>query len=150
MKIRQMSCLKKARTLTIVLYDLWYRSNLVYKQYLKLIRDAAIITEKMLLWMWFFLLASYDKWEVVVLSWFLCNRLFITQAGGALEVWARQVNKFLMRWQPETLHLHHRLPASGTFYRHGLTFIPAWISNHMPSKVWVEITYPFQNFSGNR
>ena len=31
---------------------------------------------------------------------------------------------------------------SGTFYLHGLTVIPAWISNHMPSKVLVEITYP--------
>ena len=26
--------------------------------------------------------------------------------------------------------------------------IPAWISNHMPSKVWDEINYPFQNFNG--
>ena len=25
---------------------------------------------------------------------------------------------------------------------------PAWISNHMPSKVWDEITYPFLNFNG--
>ena len=31
---------------------------------------------------------------------------------------------------------------SGPFCWHGLTLIPAWISNHMPSKVWVEITYP--------
>ena len=25
---------------------------------------------------------------------------------------------------------------------------PAWISNHMPSRVWDEITYPFLNFNG--
>ena len=25
------------------------------------------------------------------------------------------------------------------------TFNPAWINNHMPSKVWNEITYPFPN-----
>ena len=25
---------------------------------------------------------------------------------------------------------------------------PAWINNHMPSKVWDVITYPFQNFNG--
>ena len=31
---------------------------------------------------------------------------------------------------------------------HGLTLIPAWISNHMPGKVWDEITYPFLNFNG--
>ena len=28
-----------------------------------------------------------------------------------------------------------------------LTLIPAWISNHMPSKMWDEITYPFPNFN---
>ena len=27
-------------------------------------------------------------------------------------------------------------------FNDGLTLIPAWISNHMPSKVWDEITYP--------
>ena len=31
---------------------------------------------------------------------------------------------------------------------HGLTLIPAWISNYMPGKVWGEITYPFLNFNG--
>ena len=36
----------------------------------------------------------------------------------------------------------------GPFYKHGLTLIPAWISNHMSSKVWDEITYPFPNFNG--
>ena len=28
------------------------------------------------------------------------------------------------------------------------TLIPSWISNHMSSKVWGEITYPFPNFNG--
>ena len=32
------------------------------------------------------------------------------------------------------------------FYKHGLTLIPAWISNRMHSQVWDEITYPSQNF----
>ena len=35
----------------------------------------------------------------------------------------------------------------GPFYWHGLTLIPAWTSNHMPHKVWDEITYPFLNFN---
>ena len=26
--------------------------------------------------------------------------------------------------------------------------IPAWVSNHMPSEAWDEITYPFPNFNG--
>ena len=34
------------------------------------------------------------------------------------------------------------------FYQHGLTLIPTWISNHIPSKVWDGITYPFPNFNG--
>ena len=33
----------------------------------------------------------------------------------------------------------------GTFYYHGLSLIPAWISNHMTSKVCDEITYLFPN-----
>ena len=36
----------------------------------------------------------------------------------------------------------------GPFYHHGLTLIPTWISNHMPRKVWAEISYPFPNFNG--
>ena len=31
----------------------------------------------------------------------------------------------------------------GPFYLHGWTLIPAGISNHKPSKMWDEITYPF-------
>ena len=31
------------------------------------------------------------------------------------------------------------------FYSHGLTLIPVWISNYMPSKVWEGITDPFPN-----
>ena len=41
-----------------------------------------------------------------------------------------------------------RLNNSSPFYKHGLTLIPAWISNHMSSKVLDEITYPFLNFNG--
>ena len=36
----------------------------------------------------------------------------------------------------------------GTFIQHGLILIPTWISNHMQSKVWDEIIYPFLNFNG--
>ena len=40
------------------------------------------------------------------------------------------------------------LSRSGPFYYHGLTLIPPWISNHIPIKMWDEITYPFLNFNG--
>ena len=36
----------------------------------------------------------------------------------------------------------------GPFYKRGLIFIPAWISNYIHHKVWDEITYPFPNFNG--
>ena len=42
----------------------------------------------------------------------------------------------------------YQLTSSGPFYKHGLTLIPAWISNHIHYKVWDEITYPFLNFNG--
>ena len=35
----------------------------------------------------------------------------------------------------------------GPVYLHGLTLITAWISNHMPSKVLVEMTYPFLDYN---
>ena len=38
--------------------------------------------------------------------------------------------------------------SSGPFYQHGLTLIPAWISNYIHYKEWDEITYPFLNFNG--
>ena len=36
----------------------------------------------------------------------------------------------------------------GPFYKHGLTLIPAWISNYIHYNVWDEITYQFLNFNG--
>ena len=39
-------------------------------------------------------------------------------------------------------------PSGVPFTKHGLTLIPAWIINHITSKVWHEITYPFPNFNG--
>ena len=38
--------------------------------------------------------------------------------------------------------------AQGPFYHHGLTLFPPWVSNHLSSKMWDEITYPFPNFNG--
>ena len=40
------------------------------------------------------------------------------------------------------------IDAQGPFYNHGLTLTPVWISNHMSSEVWDEITYSFPNFNG--
>ena len=50
-------------------------------------------------------------------------------------------------WISQSLISVRRCP-QGPLYLHGLTLIPAWISNHIPSKVWDEIPYPFLNFNG--
>ena len=47
-------------------------------------------------------------------------------------------------WQ----HIYIKITSRGPFYWHGLTLIPAWISNHMPCKVSDEIICPFPNFNG--
>ena len=36
----------------------------------------------------------------------------------------------------------------GPFYLHGFSWISAWLSNHMPSKVWGETIHLFPNFNG--
>ena len=40
------------------------------------------------------------------------------------------------------------ITAPPPLYQHGLTLIPAWISNYTHYIVWDEITYPFLNFNG--
>ena len=45
-------------------------------------------------------------------------------------------------------HKNSVVANSGPFYQHGLTLIPAWISNYIHYNVWDEITYPFLNFNG--
>ena len=42
----------------------------------------------------------------------------------------------------------HQVCIKGPVAPFGLTLIPACLSNHIPSKVWDEITYPFVNFIG--
>ena len=45
-------------------------------------------------------------------------------------------------------HIYNLLTIMGPFYKHGLTLIPAWISNYINYKARDEITYPFLNFYG--
>ena len=40
--------------------------------------------------------------------------------------------------------------ALGPLYKQGLTLIQTWISNHMSSKMWDEINFPFPNFNGSK
>ena len=36
----------------------------------------------------------------------------------------------------------------GPYYQHGLPLSPAWISNHIPNKVWDEIIFRLKNLNG--
>ena len=47
-------------------------------------------------------------------------------------------------WAQKTLTLSI---ARGPIKKHGLTLIPSWISNHVPSKMWDETTYLFPNLN---
>ena len=75
-----------------------------------------------------------DKWNVTKTSGFL--KYFIGVGRHLTEV---SLKKLLIQTS-----LNH----SGPFYKHWLTLIPAWTSNHKPSKVWDEIIHPFLNFNG--
>ena len=63
---------------------------------------------------------------------------------------ASNAEKVSIWWRPHYLEkcLHMVIPNRGPFYLHGLTLIPAWISNYIHYKVWDEIAYPFLNFNG--
>ena len=51
-------------------------------------------------------------------------------------------------WHHDWIHLLCEHAIRGPFYWHGLTLIPAWISNHIHYKMWNEITSPFPIFNG--
>ena len=40
------------------------------------------------------------------------------------------------------------IEAWALLYKYGLTLNPSWMCNHVPSKLWDEITYRFPNFNG--
>ena len=46
------------------------------------------------------------------------------------------------------IHALKPTAAKAPFYLHGLTLIPAWISNYIYYEKWDEITYPLLNFNG--
>ena len=54
---------------------------------------------------------------------------------------------FLLSFNLNWLTLEQSDDSWGQFYWHGLTSIPASISNYTHYNVWGEITYPFFNFN---
>ena len=79
----------------------------------------------MLIWQWCEL--YYVWWEAIKLFWIfeslnISASVFIENPVVSISIW-------------------------GSFYWHGWTLIPVWISNHLPSKVWDNITHPLPNFN---
>ena len=94
----------------------------------------------------------------------------LTKQKVFLSYWWRYWMSLIITILPSTLHImndcamrckisivHHRYSGANeaamtitgpSFFKHGLTLIPAWISNYILYKGWDEITYPFLNFNG--
>ena len=108
----------------------------------------------------------YQIWEQSI-PWFLSYRVYTIAGGGRLRrktitspdpsdtgdiiIRAWEHNSWFyyanlnthdieIRWEP-------LLDYSGLFYIHGLTLIPARISDYIHYKVWNEISYSFPNFN---
>ena len=108
------------------------------------------------------------RWAMVTRIPIIDGPYFYKRAFYGCEVW--WLVKLLMKWKIslsyatsslgvkyKRQHLqymekqgnsHFCLDSNGHFYLYDLTLIPLWIINHMPSKVWDGITYPFLNFNG--
>ena len=94
--------------------------------------------------------------------WSLFTRFELT----ILHHWFRQwlgagqaTNNYLNQWLLVYWHIFALLGLNeltvsfsrdtwGSIYKHGLTLIPAWISDYIHHKVCDEMTYPFPNFKG--
>ena len=103
-----------------------------------------------------------------LIRWYLCiemvRRHFYTEMAVLSFIYSREYKSWHIGSNhfPTVYHTVHRaaqwrtIPAGYWWlpWHHGpilltwLTLIAAWISNHMPSKVWDEITYQFPNFNG--
>ena len=70
------------------------------------------------------------------------DELIIVTCSLALVNYDSNLSSYLMT------AIHSSWSFSGPFYWHGLTLIPAWITNCIHDKVWDEITHPFLKFNG--
>ena len=73
----------------------------------------------------------------ILLPWILHQMLRISVMKFNLEIWS-QITVYLNEWS--------QLPGTH-FTKAGVTLTSAGISNHIPSKSWDEITYPFSKFN---
>ena len=96
-----------------------------------------------------------DSWLPLRCLGFTLKRLSIWQLVTGVTVCCCNDNLQCHQWQQscqiDNLFFSVWLGTCKTpgisFYWHGLTLIPTWISNHMPCKVWDEIDHPVPNFN---
>ena len=87
-------------------------------------------------------------------TWVTKNSLKITVISSRRQphrwLWMHHENLGFPRhaWLGNAGSHNGLMPIRHHFYWHGITLIPAWISNHVSSKVWNEINCPFPNFNG--
>ena len=58
------------------------------------------------------------------------------------------MSRSLVSLNSQNTHESRKLDAMGLLNSCGSTWIPAWISIHIPNELWGEITYPFLNLNG--
>ena len=71
---------------------------------------------------------STDTWQIIQLPMFHPKILSLSMTGYDL---------LLTKWRRSKLPIDLGSSRGVHFTYNGLTLMPAWISNHMPSKVWV-------------
>ena len=108
---------------------------------------------------WFQLYCSKTIWSIwLIFSRYVTRYIHIIltilqEATQCLTLWKNKFGKFLQELFSRGVYTWLcNVDASvctprAPFFL-GLISIPAWISNYIHYKVWVEITYPFPNFNG--
>ena len=61
---------------------------------------------------------------------------------------SKYLRSTMIKRMERNFYISHFVFSAGLFYWQELALISAWISNHIPNKLWNEITYPFPNFNG--
>ena len=117
---------------------------------------------KLFMYDWSVLVALYQLLSVK--SWFMCcTKCDHTIQGCCIGAGIITYLTYNFSTPRNTYHITNRIPNSldilcvnlwprqmscDSFDKHGLTLIPALVSNHIPSKGWDEIIHTFLNFNG--
>ena len=112
---------------------------------------------------------QYSRWCMPVGAYQECRHVMCSFACGTCRLvpefmfWVTDFRRKYQHRKHTTNSDSHELPMRydmgcsrgwyivrplGPFYKHGLTLIPAWISNHMHRRGWDGLTYLFLTFNG--